>query len=369
MYLDKLMYDHRLLQACARTNRPYKGKIAGLIVDLTGVLIKSYKEAIRNYNIFEDEDVKEDLRKYLFKDVDELWESFLFKLEKVRKRFNEISDIELSDFIKQLEVGKISKSEFEEVMSDILLKDSSGGFVSLLKDAVDLFKAVGSYHKKLKYVNEVEWLKILLYSIRRKKRAGKVTIPWREIKKNLLSKLSFDPFEEKKELLIGEFDVEKPGSGKRLIADLLLFAKEKAEEERVPIYREIYKRLLELREKFLKRQIEIEVLLDEVKNSLKLARDYEETRKRLSKVDFVLYNIRQFLNNDALEFKRTEETLRNVEIKKGWDFLPSDWDDVKLSLLMDLKAVSKDIKQREVIADELIDVVIKPIVEQYEETH
>lgn len=37
MYLDKIMRDHTLLQAICRTNRPYKNKTHGLIVDYMGV--------------------------------------------------------------------------------------------------------------------------------------------------------------------------------------------------------------------------------------------------------------------------------------------------------------------------------------------
>ena len=40
MYLDKPMRDHRLLQAIARTNRPYSGKIGGLVVDYVGIYRK-----------------------------------------------------------------------------------------------------------------------------------------------------------------------------------------------------------------------------------------------------------------------------------------------------------------------------------------
>jgi type I restriction enzyme R subunit len=39
MYLDKPLKEHRLLQAIARTNRPYKGlKEAGIIIDYVGIL-------------------------------------------------------------------------------------------------------------------------------------------------------------------------------------------------------------------------------------------------------------------------------------------------------------------------------------------
>ncbi|HDL15159.1 MAG TPA: HsdR family type I site-specific deoxyribonuclease, partial [Euryarchaeota archaeon] len=49
MYLDKPLKEHRLLQAIARTNRPYKDvKEAGLIIDYVGIL-KEIKKAFEKY--------------------------------------------------------------------------------------------------------------------------------------------------------------------------------------------------------------------------------------------------------------------------------------------------------------------------------
>ncbi|NWF86924.1 HsdR family type I site-specific deoxyribonuclease, partial [Candidatus Bathyarchaeota archaeon] len=49
MYLDKPLKEHRLLQAIARTNRPYKDiKEAGLIIDYVGIL-KEFTRAFENY--------------------------------------------------------------------------------------------------------------------------------------------------------------------------------------------------------------------------------------------------------------------------------------------------------------------------------
>jgi len=47
MYLDRPLKDHTLLQAIARTNRPYENKRCGIIVDYCGVL-KNLKKAL-NY--------------------------------------------------------------------------------------------------------------------------------------------------------------------------------------------------------------------------------------------------------------------------------------------------------------------------------
>ena len=53
MYLDKPMRDHGLLQAIARTNRPYPGKEAGIIVDYIGI----FRALIKALN-FKDSDIE-----------------------------------------------------------------------------------------------------------------------------------------------------------------------------------------------------------------------------------------------------------------------------------------------------------------------
>ena len=42
MYLDKALRDHNLLQAIARTNRVYKNKEAGKIIDYYGITRNLY---------------------------------------------------------------------------------------------------------------------------------------------------------------------------------------------------------------------------------------------------------------------------------------------------------------------------------------
>lgn len=53
MYMDKPMRDHSLLQAIARTNRPYPGKEAGIIVDYIGI----FRALIKALN-FKDSDIE-----------------------------------------------------------------------------------------------------------------------------------------------------------------------------------------------------------------------------------------------------------------------------------------------------------------------
>jgi len=53
MYLDKPLRDHKLLQAIARTNRPYPNKLAGIIIDYVGIF-----ENLRAALNFEVEDIE-----------------------------------------------------------------------------------------------------------------------------------------------------------------------------------------------------------------------------------------------------------------------------------------------------------------------
>jgi type I restriction enzyme R subunit len=79
MYLDKPLKEHRLLQAIARTNRPYKDlKEAGLIIDYVGIL-KEFTRAFENYT-------KEDITGILIS-TDDLAKEFTKKLDETTALF------------------------------------------------------------------------------------------------------------------------------------------------------------------------------------------------------------------------------------------------------------------------------------------
>ena len=367
MYLDKLMYDHKLLQTCARTNRPFAGKRAGLIVDMTGVLIKSYRDAISRYNLFEDEEVKKDLERNLFKDVEELWESFLLKYDESKRLFEEITGINWDKFSELLSSGSMEREEFNRIISSISLNSNVENFLRLSKDAIELFKAVGSYSEKLRYIENVEWLKIILYSVRKKQRPKRTGIPWNEIKREILSKLSFDPFEEKKEVVFDEKELDKLKTKKSIhviVADLLFHLIEETEEGKSPIHREIYKRLIELKEKFINKQIQVEEFLEELNRYRKEVNRYKKETSELSTAGKIAYNLKYFLKDYEVSFGETIKVLNNLERKRRWKLLPSDWDEIRFALLVDLRKAFKDVSQREKVAGQLVEEVIKPMVER-----
>lgn len=86
MYLDKKIKDHTLLQALARTNRPYKNKGYGLIVDYAGIL-KRLQDALN----FDEKDIKDTIEPIdnLKDDFDKMMEQILFYFKEFNKSSNE----------------------------------------------------------------------------------------------------------------------------------------------------------------------------------------------------------------------------------------------------------------------------------------
>lgn len=106
MYLDKLLKEHRLLQAVARTNRPFKDlKEAGLIIDYAGV----FSELKKALKIYAEEDVKESLW-----NLDQVKKEFVNLLQEPMKLFKDIPQdkVDRQTLMKTVEIlnsGKESK--------------------------------------------------------------------------------------------------------------------------------------------------------------------------------------------------------------------------------------------------------------------
>lgn len=148
MYLDKPLKEHRLLQAIARTNRPYKGiKEAGLIIDYVGIL-KNFVKAFENYS-------KEDIRGVLYNTKD------------LRKDFIETLNETLSLF------ENIPKDRYDR---EIMLKaietltaneQNSKKFLENYKRLRKLFELLGPHEVKIQKFHEYKWLtQVYIYYIR-----------------------------------------------------------------------------------------------------------------------------------------------------------------------------------------------------------
>jgi len=139
MYLDSPIRDHNLLQAVARTNRPYDDKVSklskefGRIVDYVGVF-QNYKEALN----YDPEDIGE------FEDVESLVETFPKVLNEAFRPFEEI---------------KLEDS-YECAMNIVrkLTELDQGKFENSFREVVQLWESISPHPKLRDLKGKYLWL-------------------------------------------------------------------------------------------------------------------------------------------------------------------------------------------------------------------
>ncbi|MEW6715787.1 MAG: HsdR family type I site-specific deoxyribonuclease, partial [Nitrospirota bacterium] len=139
LYLDQPLKEHRLLQAIARTNRPYKGiKEAGLIVDYIGIL----KDFHKAFEIYSREEIKGVLHS-----IEELKEDFIDRIQGIREVFKDIPK-------DKHDRGTLLKA-IEVLTSDDVL---SKKFLQDYKELRRLFEMLGSDVIKAHMAEEYGWI-------------------------------------------------------------------------------------------------------------------------------------------------------------------------------------------------------------------
>jgi len=148
MYLDKPLKEHRLLQAVARTNRPYKDlKEAGLIIDYVGIL-KEFKKALEMYN---EEDIKLALTSFngLKEEFAILIKEILEILKPVCVRTRTGREVprnyERETLLKAVEVLTTEEGKEKE-------------FIEKYKNLRKLFELLGPDDIKLEYFEDYKWI-------------------------------------------------------------------------------------------------------------------------------------------------------------------------------------------------------------------
>lgn len=142
MYVDRSLREHTLLQAVARTNRKYKNKVCGLIVDYYGIS-RSLKEAL---DIFTDSDIEQAIE-----DINELISKLDDSYRKVKFCFKDIPA--KSSFSKDIYYIQNIIEHFNDEMKR---EEFYSRFRTFCKfyDAVMPNEAVSKYRQSLKeYIN------------------------------------------------------------------------------------------------------------------------------------------------------------------------------------------------------------------------
>ncbi|MCL5028281.1 MAG: HsdR family type I site-specific deoxyribonuclease [Bacteroidetes bacterium] len=137
MYLDKPLKEQRLLQAIARTNRPYKEKEAGLIIDYVGIFDRIEKA----FEIYEREDIINTVI-----DKDKLTSEYESRIKKLGEIFEGVKrDYDKETLTKTITILTSEKAKEIE-------------FVNIYKETRRIYELLGSHAVKIEYLTEYKWL-------------------------------------------------------------------------------------------------------------------------------------------------------------------------------------------------------------------
>lgn len=139
MYLDKPLKEHRLLQAIARTNRPYKGiKEAGIILDYIGIL----REFRRAFEIYSEEEIK----------------GALSGMESLRDDFNILID-DLLALFSDLPKNNYDRQTMLKAIQILTTDDeNSKKFIEDYRELRKIFEVLGPAEIKVERFSDYKWL-------------------------------------------------------------------------------------------------------------------------------------------------------------------------------------------------------------------
>ncbi|MEM7818492.1 MAG: HsdR family type I site-specific deoxyribonuclease, partial [Candidatus Aenigmatarchaeota archaeon] len=160
MYLDKPLKEHRVLQAIARTNRPFLNKKFGLIIDYIGVL-KELEEAFEKFEASDAKDLK-----IVIRELDKEKEEFKKLLQKALKFFENVKKEDTYESLESAmnilidpEIAKNFEITIKNLMKSYEMLRGEPFLMPYLLDYTWLMKIYIAYNKRFKKAN-VDELKI-----------------------------------------------------------------------------------------------------------------------------------------------------------------------------------------------------------------
>ena len=137
LYLDKVLKEHRLLQAIARTNRPYREKEVGYVIDYVGIT----DELEKAFSIYDESEIA-----LVLVNVDKLKKEFQKLLKTILSSFNDIERDYLYEHLVAA-VERITASKSGE-------RTFAEGYRRLRK----LYELLGADESKVEHVKNYSWL-------------------------------------------------------------------------------------------------------------------------------------------------------------------------------------------------------------------
>jgi len=391
MYLDKPLYEHRLLQAIARVNRPYKDKEFGLVVDSFG-LMEHLTKTMAIYNLLAEEEIRKDFEMNLMESIEQKFFEFEYKFKQLKEELRNLKvgeeDVSVDiEMIKTSFKTGINKEEIETRISIIAMyltednKSFSAKIIRLINEMRGLLKiysALGAYPQKLVYVEDIEALAYIYYKLRRIMSGSRVKLGkefWNELLKYIHKRTVVEEFKE-----VGEAQL-KPESLEDLIKDLTdedeirrkvinvvadFYFNLKAlltEKQHDPVYRQIIKRLERLRLEWVTRVINTKTFLARLRDIDEERKEYEKKIYGKSDVERISETLSHYIEQKTgtkVQLNNTKEVIKRIlNVGKIGMFTPEHERKIKTEMLKDLFLAGVDERQAKTFVEGLTEKYLK----------
>lgn len=345
MYLDKPLYEHRLLQAIARVNRPYKNDIVekkyGLIVDSIG-LLRHLRESLKRFELIADNRIATDIEENVLGRIEGKIEEFKDALKSLKDALKNLAiegrDLEI-DIDKLKTIRRTDKKQMLQLIRDtvdrklkIIVAFWNMPEIRILlanmKNTINLYKALGSHPEKIHYVDDIELLTYIYGQILYYIKGWKVpkefwdglielihektlvedfrTIIRAEINNDALKQMLRKMRSIQASELIGESNV---ANAYRLLRSVL-------EKDLVnPVYKAIHEKVEKAREEWIKRNIETTIFLQILIDGMEEKIRYDEKIASKPVTERIAETVNLLINQqfgDERELHLNLEELRQI---------------------------------------------------------
>ncbi|NJE04107.1 type I restriction endonuclease subunit R [Thermococcus sp. MV11] len=325
MYLYKPIFEHRLLQAVTRVNRPYPNKETGLVVDGVGLLpavirVKSIYEMLAK----QDPKVLEDFQRNFARSIEEKVKEFEDKLQSVKEELSRIGievDV-LKAFRKQ---GRWKELEGEvdrvrNILAPIALdfKGNEPNAVRLfndLREVVSMYRSLGAHPARLAYMDDMVAVGAVYSAfVRLVGFTGKKSKFWDDLLRFVHEHMEVGPMRELVKVRLGELSGKEASF--EIVARFYKLYYQAEDNAHDPVYKAILERLNRLLEEWLNRNMDLKALAKQVKLLEEQAEEYEKKKAgrtwQESLVESVKFYASNYLGLENVELKRFQRELKRI---------------------------------------------------------
>ncbi|KUH34809.1 hypothetical protein APY94_00075 [Thermococcus celericrescens] len=325
MYLYKPIFEHRLLQAVTRVNRPYPGKESGLVVDGVGLLpavirVKSIYEMLAK----QDPRVLEDFQRNFARSIEEKVKEFEDKLEKVKRELSEIG-IEV-DIIKAFrKQGRWKELEDEmarirNILAPIALdfKGNEPRAVRLfneLRETLSMYRSLGAHPARLAYMDDMIAVGTVYSTfVRLVGFTGKKNKFWDDLLRFVHEHMEVGPMRELVKVRLGELSGSEASF--EIVARFYRLYYQAEDNAHDPVYKAILERLNRLLEEWLNRNLDLKALKKQLELLERQSEDYEKKKAgrswQESLVESVIFYVENYLGIKNVELRKFQRELKRL---------------------------------------------------------